>query len=136
VATTTSSYASLFILATNQPAMALGGYQGWDRIVTPTGLATLVADGTVRYFYLPAGRGGAATPARQGFAAGAARTSTGSSNATGDLTQWVYAHCPVVPAARWHTGTAASNRGGQAAGAPGPAGAGRGGQQVYDCATS
>ncbi|HLG69365.1 MAG TPA: glycosyltransferase family 39 protein, partial [Chloroflexota bacterium] len=35
VATATTSYASLFILQTNQPAMALGGYQGWDRILTP-----------------------------------------------------------------------------------------------------
>ncbi len=39
VATTTSSYASLFILQTNQPAMALGGYQGWDHILTPAQLA-------------------------------------------------------------------------------------------------
>ena len=36
VATTSSSYASLFILDSAQPAMALGGYQGWDRILTPT----------------------------------------------------------------------------------------------------
>ena len=54
VATATSSYASLFILATNQPVMALGGYQGWDRVVTPTSLAQLVTKGTVRFFYLPA----------------------------------------------------------------------------------
>jgi hypothetical protein len=32
VATTTSTYASLLILQTGQPIMALGGYQGWDRI--------------------------------------------------------------------------------------------------------
>jgi hypothetical protein len=34
VATATSSYASLFILKTGLPVMALGGYQGWDKILT------------------------------------------------------------------------------------------------------
>ena len=38
--------------------MALGGYQGWDRILTPQQLAGLVADGAVRFFYL-SGEGGA-----------------------------------------------------------------------------
>ncbi len=140
VATTTSSYASLFILATNRPAMALGGYQGWDRIVTPAGLATVVAAGTVRYFYLLAQRTGASVPARQrgGVGINPARTSRGpatgaSLDATGALTQWVYAHCAAVPSSHWQTGTSSSNRGGQAGGA---AGFGRGGQQLYDCAAT
>src|SRR5205085_7896190 len=52
VATSTSSYASVFMLATDQPAMALGGYQGWDRILTPLELAQQVTDGVVRFFWL------------------------------------------------------------------------------------
>lgn len=52
VATPTSSYASVFMLATDEPVMALGGYQGWDRILTPDQLATLVKEGTIRFFYL------------------------------------------------------------------------------------
>ena len=67
VATATSSYASLFILQTNQPAMALGGYQGWDRVLTPTSLAKLVADGAVRFFYLQAS--GGTFQAQGGFSA-------------------------------------------------------------------
>ena len=53
VATTSSSYASLFILDSGRPAMALGGYQGWDRILTPVNLENIVARGGVRFFYLP-----------------------------------------------------------------------------------
>src|SRR5581483_360587 len=33
VATPTSGYASVFELLSDQPAMALGCYQGWDRIL-------------------------------------------------------------------------------------------------------
>jgi hypothetical protein len=53
VATTSSSYASLFILDTGEPAMALGGYHGCDRILAPAQLARMVSDGMVRFFYLP-----------------------------------------------------------------------------------
>lgn len=49
MATPTSSYASVFMLATDQPVMALGSYQGWDRILTPDQLAALVKEGTVRF---------------------------------------------------------------------------------------
>ena len=42
VATPTSSYACVYMLATDQPALALGGDQGWDRILTVAQLATLV----------------------------------------------------------------------------------------------
>ncbi len=84
VATTTSTYASIFMLATDQPALALGGYQGWDRIVTPQGLAALVARGEVRFFYL-----GAAT-IRNGTAGASSR------DATVDLVAWVRANCAVA----------------------------------------
>jgi hypothetical protein len=114
VATATSSYASLFMLATDQPAMALGGYQGWDRIVTPDHLAELVADGTVRFFYL------GTAPAGGNFAGGA-----DGEDATADLVAWVGAHCTVVPSEQVQSSAAA---------AASPNGGRAGMQQLYDCA--
>jgi 4-amino-4-deoxy-L-arabinose transferase-like glycosyltransferase len=53
VATTTSTFSTLFILQTNASVMTLGGYQGWDRIVTPVQLSRLVSHGVIRFFLLP-----------------------------------------------------------------------------------
>jgi 4-amino-4-deoxy-L-arabinose transferase-like glycosyltransferase len=92
VATTTSSYASLFILDSGQPAMALGGYQGWDRILTPSQLAQQVADGAVRFFYLPQQRGG-----------GNRQASNSSVDGTSDLVAWVNANCGVVQNGLWQS---------------------------------
>ena len=105
VATPSSSYASLFVLASHQPALALGGYQGWDRILDPSGLAALVQRGVVRYFYLPtsAGRGGPAA----------------SLDATSDLASWVQSTCTPVAASTWQT-SASSPRTSAA-------------EQLYDC---
>ena len=138
VATTTSSYASLFILATGQPAMALGGYQGWDRIVTPKGLARLVATGTVRFFYIsPASAQGVSggipgqQQGSQGRATGASgtRTSGQGVNLNGtntDLTSWVQGSCVAVPAKVWQgvSGGTTATSGGVGGG---------GGLQLYDC---
>jgi hypothetical protein len=133
VATTTSSYASLFILQTNQPAMALGGYQGWDQILTPAQLAKAVAGNTVRYFYIAAGRGaqfsqpggGQITPAGSGQSAAGASSLPGDTDATGALTGWVAAHCSAVPFADWET-TIGNAVGGSFGG---------GGLQLYSCAS-
>jgi 4-amino-4-deoxy-L-arabinose transferase-like glycosyltransferase len=145
VATATSSYASLFILQTNQPAMALGGYQGWDRIVTPSSLAHLVANGTVRFFYLPAAGMGAGALGAQGagptgpFARGlpgqATTVATRLAHTNDDLTTWVQTHCAAVPATAWQTATASagSASGATVRGAPGGF-PGAGGLQLYDCA--
>jgi 4-amino-4-deoxy-L-arabinose transferase-like glycosyltransferase len=120
VATPTSSYASLFILATGRPVLALGGYQGWDRILTPAQLAAMVADGTLRFFYLPSGGGGSFGPGAPADA-----------SATTDLADWVQAACSAVPATAWQTTTAA----GQSTGGSGQRGPG-GAQQLYDCAAT
>ena len=90
VATTSSSYASLFILDSAQPAMALGGYQGWDRILTPPELSQIVANGDVRFFYLPVQRDG-----------GVRQVPDASLDATRDLVTWVETHCSVVQDATW-----------------------------------
>lgn len=122
VATPTSSYASVFMLATDQPALALGGYQGWDRILTVDQLAALVQQGAARFFYLSGLAGGAS---------GTARTSTGPNggvtqvDATADLAAWVQSSCTVVSTATWQgSGTTIA----QTTGNGSPA------QQLYDCA--
>ena len=87
-ATPTSSYASVLTLLSDQPVMALGGYQGWDRIVDPTQLANLGRQGTIRFFLLPGGSGGC-------------RFGGNTLDATADLTAWVQASCTAVPDSAW-----------------------------------
>lgn len=140
VATMTSSDASVFMLATNQPAMALGGYQGWDRIVTPEQLAQFVGGGVVRFFYLPAASVATGRPGGQFGGSG----NLGTVN--NDLIQWVQQSCAPVSPALWQatpsSGRTAPNidgngsNGGPFGGFPGGGrGFGRGGgQQLYDCA--
>ncbi|HEY7295690.1 MAG TPA: glycosyltransferase family 39 protein [Dehalococcoidia bacterium] len=126
VATPTSSYASLFILATGRPAMALGGYQGWDRILTPGQLARLAGDGVVRFFYLPAGGSTAPGP--------------GGGNGAGtndDLLAWVRTNCTAVPSSAWQTassGSSATTPTSAAARGSGPLGQST--QQLWDCGGS
>ncbi len=123
VATTTSSYASVFELATDRSALALGGYQGWDRILTPAQLAAMVGPGEIRFFYLSGSTGTA------GQRVGTNGTnSVSSTDGTSDLTAWVQSTCSVV-ASNTYTTTGTTNgttTGGNAFG---------GGQlQLYDCA--
>jgi 4-amino-4-deoxy-L-arabinose transferase-like glycosyltransferase len=114
VATPTSSYASLFMLMTDQPAMALGGYQGWDRVLTPVRLAALVREGPVRYFYINAGPGTDTIP-------GGIDGWGSSQDATVDLLAWVRTSCTLVTPDLW--GAESGRRGGQD----------QRGQQLYDC---
>lgn len=117
VATPSStSYGDAFILATGRAVMTLGGYQGWDRILTPTGLARLVADGTVHYFYLPANNGGFG-----GGPGGASTVASSLVRTNDDLTTWVQQRCAAVPTTAWQTSTTTT-------------GSSTGGAQLYDCA--
>jgi len=122
VATPTSSYASVFMLATDQPVMALGGYQGWDRILTPDQLTALVKEGTVRFFYLNGASGANATGRVNNIASGAG-VNVATLDATADLSAWVQSSCTVVSTATWQrTGTAAATTTATQE------------QQLYDCA--
>ncbi|MGE3270918.1 MAG: hypothetical protein AB7P40_19350, partial [Chloroflexota bacterium] len=129
VATPTSTYASLFILATDQPAMALGGYQGWDRVVTPDQLSALVDEGVVRFFWINgAGNdgGGSRRPGAMppGPAGGFGQLPASSSqDMTGDLLAWVRGSCSAVPASEWQPGTVEAARQETR------------GYQLYDCAS-
>jgi hypothetical protein len=142
VATMTSSYASLFILDTGQPVMTLGGYQGWDRILTPSQLAHLVSDGTIRFFLLhasadnggPNGVGG--FRGRGGTFGLPAGIDSNLNNVNNDLVSWVRTHCAAVPSSSYQTTsrtTISSAR--PVFGGPGQGGFGAGGAgSLYDCA--
>ncbi len=129
VAVSSSMSADDIILATNKPVMALGGFSGSDPILTTNQLASLVAQGTVRFFLL-----GSFGPSQQlppqfldripeqyrdrlrgGFGGGG----FGQQSA---LTTWVTQHCSVVPASRWQSTSTGTSSGGA--------------NQLYDCATT
>jgi hypothetical protein len=106
--------------------MALGGYQGWDRILTPSQLAQDVANNTVRFFYIPAGRSGL-PGSFGGTGSTGVTTPVDGTDATGNLTQWVRTNCTAVPQAQWQSSAATANGYGR--------GFGGGGQQLYSCAS-
>jgi 4-amino-4-deoxy-L-arabinose transferase-like glycosyltransferase len=54
-ATESTSLAAPLQLATGQPVMAIGGYNGTDPAITVDGLRQAVRTGSARYFVLPAG---------------------------------------------------------------------------------
>lgn len=91
VAVPSSSSADALILATNKPVMALGGFGGSDPILTTSGLQTLVAQGTVRFFLLNGGGFGG------GFGGGQQ-----------SLTGWVEQACSTVASNLWNSGAGPS----------------------------
>jgi len=62
VAVPSSMSADSIILATNKPVMAMGGFSGGDPILTTNQLATLIKNGTIRFFLLNAPRTGQQIP--------------------------------------------------------------------------
>lgn len=142
VATMTSSYASLFILDTGQPVMTLGGYQGWDRILTPAQLAHLVSTNAIRFVLLPASadsgglRGVGGFRGRGGTFGLPAGIDTNLDTVNNDLVSWVRTHCAAVPSGSYQTAsrtTVGSTR--PVFGGPGQGGFGAGGAgALYDCA--
>jgi 4-amino-4-deoxy-L-arabinose transferase-like glycosyltransferase len=89
VAVASSQEADAIILATNKPVMALGGFSGSDPILTTAQLATLVKNGTVRFFLLNGSGGG-----------------PGGGQST--LTTWITQHCTVVPTSQWQSTSTSS----------------------------
>ena len=130
------------ILATNKPVMSLGGFSGSDPILTTSQLASLVANGTVRFFLLNSFGGRGQIPqqilnqlpeqfrsrVQQGGLAGPGGFGGGQQGA---LTTWVTQHCKVVPANLWQPASTSSGTGG------GGGGFGfSGANQLYDCAAA
>jgi 4-amino-4-deoxy-L-arabinose transferase-like glycosyltransferase len=129
------------IIDTNRPVMSLGGFSGGDPILTTSQLASLVANGTVRFFLLNGfgGRRGQIPqqilnqlPAQlrnriqQGGFAGPGF----GGGQQGALTAWVTQHCKAVPSNLWQPASASSGSGGGF----GPGGGFGGANQLYDCA--
>ena len=83
-ATASSQTASPYIIASGQPVMALGGFNGSDQILSLSQLQALVRAGTVRYFLLDGG----------GFGG----PFGGADGGNAQLTQWVQSSCGQVPA--------------------------------------
>jgi 4-amino-4-deoxy-L-arabinose transferase-like glycosyltransferase len=150
LATLNAMAAAPIILATGQPVMALGGFSGADRIVTPRDLSRLVSDGTVRFFLLNsfsprAVNLDALPPQIRAFIEGQGGRGFGGfgGGQNGDLVQWVSANCAVVLSSLWQPATTPSpgatdspSTGARASGLGGfgffrPGG---GGEQLYDCA--
>lgn len=107
VATPSSMSANAIILATNQPVMAMGGFSGRDPILTTNQLASLVGNGTVRFFLLNgptfgsrffAGNFPGGTQHRYAGFFGAGRSSQST------LTSWVTHHCAAVSQSQWQPG--------------------------------
>ena len=136
VATASSMNAESTIIATGKPVMALGGFNGNDQILTTWQLAALVKAGTVRYFLIGSG-GFGGPPSGNGFtrrfastsaSARAAKNGAAASGPTGNgdgsggpggnsaLTQWVTAHCTVVPASQYQASSSSTTGGGQSSG--------------------
>jgi 4-amino-4-deoxy-L-arabinose transferase-like glycosyltransferase len=134
VATPSSHTADEIILTTNKPVMALGGFSGGDPILTSSQLASLVKNGTVRFFLLNStGSGQQAPPQVFDRIPEQFRDRPGGGGGGGfgggqqsSLTSWVTQHCTIVPASQWQSSAATTNN------TPGSFGAG----QLYDCATT
>jgi len=112
VATVRATDAAPIMLATGDAALALGGYSGYDPILTPASLAALVKRGDVRYFLLPA-TNMTLTEAQALYPASAMTFSTRYTNR---LTQWVGQTCVAVAPSAWQTSVTL------------------GAMQVFDCA--
>lgn len=91
-ATMTANADTPLIIATGEPVVALGGFSGGDRILTPAQLQARVAAGEVRFFLVPADD----QQGRQQVA----------------LIRWVETSCAPVPPARWQAGQPALAPGG------------------------
>ncbi len=102
VATVNSKDAAPIMLATSGAALSMGGFSGYDPILTPASLAVLVNRGDVRYFLLPASNMTLAT-VRALYPASALTFSTSYTNR---LTQWVSSRCVAIAPAAWKTGDA------------------------------
>lgn len=105
VATLNAPTAAPFVLTTGKAAMALGGFNGFDTLLTPQQLAEQVAQGNVRFFLLPSFDPSllSTLPASLRTAFADIARFKGTSNQPlplpfqPALTQWVHAHCQVVP---------------------------------------
>src|SRR5438128_215565 len=137
VAVPSSMTADSIILATNNPVMSLGGFTGSGPTLTTSQLATLVKNGTVRFFLMNSFNGGGRIPSqildqlspqiRERLQSGSGGGFGGFGGQQSSLTTWVTQHCKTVPASQWQTSPTSTGSGGF--------GSARA-SQLYDCATT
>jgi 4-amino-4-deoxy-L-arabinose transferase-like glycosyltransferase len=140
------------IIETNKPVMSLGGFSGSDPILSTNQLASLVANGTVRFFLLNSfGRRQLSPQQLQqilnqlpaqvreqvqqaiqngGFAGPGGGFGGFGGGQQAALTTWVTQHCKAVPTNLWQSAASSSASGGGGRGFGGFGGA----SQLYDCA--
>ena len=82
--------------------MALGGYSGYDPILTPAHLAAEVQSGRVHLFLLPSANLSTADVARL-YPEAVAEGRSFQTQYTNQLTYWVSQRCTAVPPAEWQT---------------------------------
>ena len=114
VATANALTAAPFILDTNKSAMALGGFEGFDQILSAQEVASLVQQGTVRFFLLPTfahlqlnNLSPSTLQAIKGILQPASLH--GASIMQPGISQWVNAHCSLVPRNVAEPGTSGTN---------------------------
>jgi 4-amino-4-deoxy-L-arabinose transferase-like glycosyltransferase len=107
VAVPSAQTADAIILATNEPVMALGGFNGGDQILTVAQLKALIANGTIHYFLV--GGGG------------------GPGGGSSSLINWITANCTAVSYAS--SSTTSSGTSGSGPGAIGN-------EQLYYCSSA
>ena len=90
VATVSSVDADAFILTTDKPVMALGGFAGTDSFMTPTAVQALVASHQIRFFYLNSALAQSGVAAHDTVAA-----------KPFPIANWVDQNCRVVPTGDW-----------------------------------
>jgi 4-amino-4-deoxy-L-arabinose transferase-like glycosyltransferase len=140
------------IIETNKPVMSLGGFSGSDPILTTNQLASLVANGTVRFFLLNSFGGRRQLTSQQiqqilnrlpaqmrkqvqqalqnGTFAGPGGGFGGfGGGQQAALTTWVTQHCKTVPTNLWQSASSSSATGGGGRGFGGAS-------QLYDCASA
>lgn len=84
-ATLGSQTAAPYIIASGQPVIALGGFNGSDQIVSLSQLQALVSAGDLRYFLLDGGGGGFG----------------GQGGGNGQLVSWVESNCAQIAASEY-----------------------------------
>jgi 4-amino-4-deoxy-L-arabinose transferase-like glycosyltransferase len=100
------SQAAPYILRAGADVLSLGGFSGTAPFPTLSRFEQYVADGQVRYVYLPttgaSGSGGA-------FGGNATRGGGQANTAAARIQAWVPAHCATVPAAEYDGGTTSTS---------------------------
>jgi 4-amino-4-deoxy-L-arabinose transferase-like glycosyltransferase len=100
VATVSVQDAIPIMWATGEPVMALGGYSGYDPILTPKELARAVRSDRVRFFLLPSSNL-AQADVKQFYPQALTHGRSFTTRYTNQLTRWVSRTCTLVPPLEW-----------------------------------